>query len=92
MPGSGGAQGMQVGTVLQMQVQARLIRYCKSCAQASTHPCDTGSNAFLPRDNCDISCGRCTPCPDYNYCAYCTDNAPDYAAGLTCAQLARPVP
>ena len=91
MPGSGGTAGKQVGTVLQMQVQARLTRCCKPCAQASYTPCDTGPNSYLPRGVCDISCRRCTPCPDYNYCVYCTDLAP-HNTRLTCAQLARPEP
>ena len=40
--------------------------------------------SFLGPGICDLSCGRCTRCPDYNYCKYCTDSPPDSA--YTCAQ------
>ncbi len=43
--------------------------------------------SFLGPGTCDISCGRCTKCPDYNYCKYCTDSPPDSA--YTCAQQVR---
>ncbi len=40
--------------------------------------------SFLGPGTCDLSCGRCTKCPDYNYCKYCTDSPPD--STYTCAQ------
>ncbi|CAL8463203.1 g2737 [Coccomyxa elongata] len=39
---------------------------------------------FLGPGTCDLSCGRCTKCPDYNYCKYCTDSPPD--STYTCAE------
>ncbi len=62
-----------------------------SAAQVGFHPqCDTGANpaTYLGPGICDISCGRCQKCPGYNYCAYCTDNAPS-GSNFTCAQQAR---
>ncbi|CAL8463194.1 g2728 [Coccomyxa elongata] len=40
--------------------------------------------SYLGPGTCDISCGRCTKCPDYNYCKDCTDSPPD--SSYTCAQ------
>ncbi|BDA44582.1 probable mannan endo-1,4-beta-mannosidase 1 at N-terminal half [Coccomyxa sp. Obi] len=42
------------------------------------------SVSYLGPGTCDISCGRCTKCPDYNYCKDCTDSPPD--SSFTCAQ------
>ena len=37
---------------------------------------------------CDLTCGRCAKCANYNYCDSCSDNPPN--ADYTCAQQACP--
>ena len=63
-----------------------------TCGQLITlpgHPHVPPSPGF-----CDISFLRCMPCPEYDYCAFCTDNlrgsifSGEFAS---CQQLARPV-
>ena len=50
------------------------------------------SSVILGMDTCDITCGKCTPCAGYDYCAFCVDYPPVNAQDSTCSQLARPQP
>ncbi|CAL8463202.1 g2736 [Coccomyxa elongata] len=55
-----------------------------TCAQQLGFHGSCAGLDFLGPGTCDLSCGRCTKCPDYNYCKYCTDSPPD--STYTCAQ------
>ena len=48
------------------------------------------SSIILGMGTCDITCGKCTPCAGYDYCAFCVDSLPVDAPDATCSQLARP--
>ena len=60
---------------------------CNQLINSHPHPFMPPSPGF-----CDISYGRCTACPDYNYCAFCTDICCGAYDGYydSCQQLARP--
>lgn len=66
---------------------------CVCNGQVGFHPncSDPSVSSFLGPGYCDISCGRCTRCTDFDYCELCVDSPP-LDSNLTCTQQARRMP
>jgi hypothetical protein len=82
---------LQIRTSIQKRQQHGLLYPRTACdaqvfKQAGFYNGDCSAVNFLGPGVCDLSCGRCAKCTNFNYCNLCTDTPP--GSDYTCAQQA----